>query len=96
MNQMVPTGASGWKREDTPGGGYSKDQGWWMGKCWAETGFHCDNKRGQPKCPEGALMATERQREEAQTEGFRKVSRKFLKQGGYRESEGDWEATLRA
>lgn len=44
MNQMVPTGASGRKREDTPGGGYSKDQGWWMGKCWAETGFRCDNK----------------------------------------------------
>lgn len=42
------------------------------------------------------MMAMERQREEAQTEGFRKVSRKFLKQGGYRESEGDWEATLRA
>lgn len=30
MNQMVPTGASGRKREDMPGGGYSKDQagGW--------------------------------------------------------------------
>lgn len=39
-------------------------------------------------------MATERQREEAQTEGFRKASRKFLKQGGYREKQGDWETRL--
>lgn len=35
-------------------------------------------------------MATKRQREEAQTAGFRKASRMFLKQGGYRESEGHW------
>ena len=38
-------------------------------------------------------MATKRQREEAQTAGFRKASRMFLKQGGYRESEGHWKLT---
>lgn len=34
--------------------------------------------RGEPKCPVGALMTMERQREEAQTAGFRKISRKSL------------------
>lgn len=36
MNQIGPAGASGWKTEDVPGGGHSKDQGLWMGKCWAK------------------------------------------------------------
>lgn len=36
MNQIGPAGASGWKTEDIPGGGHSKDQGLWMGKCWAK------------------------------------------------------------
>jgi hypothetical protein len=38
MNQIGPAGVSGWKIEDIPGGGHSKDQGWWVGKCWAEVG----------------------------------------------------------
>lgn len=36
MNQIGLAGASGGKTEDIPGGGRSKDQGLWMGKCWAK------------------------------------------------------------
>lgn len=36
MNQMGPAGASGWKTEDVPGGGHSKDQCLRVGKRWAK------------------------------------------------------------
>jgi hypothetical protein len=36
MNQIGPSGASGWKTEDIPRRGYSKDQAWWMGKGWVK------------------------------------------------------------
>lgn len=38
MNQIGLAGGSGWKTEDIPAGGHSKDQGSWVGKCWVKAG----------------------------------------------------------